>query len=90
MDLSDEDNEEEDSDESEDDDDDKDNNGQPRPTRGVTGTAAKQERDKGYNLRVDPPRRSQKRYTPSAIKKAMSNKYKKVVNTVKKKFTKYM
>ncbi|XP_020996429.1 uncharacterized protein LOC110280159 [Arachis duranensis] len=37
---------------------------------------------KGYNLRIDPPRRSANRYTPSVFKKA-AKKCKKLVNDVK-------
>ncbi|RYR62980.1 hypothetical protein Ahy_A04g020757 [Arachis hypogaea] len=40
------------------------------------------DKDKGYNLRIDPPRRSANRYTPSVFKKA-AKKSKNLVNDVK-------
>ncbi|XP_072087423.1 protein MAIN-LIKE 1-like [Arachis hypogaea] len=41
-----------------------------------------EETEKSYNLRIDPPRRSANRYTPSVFKKA-AKKCKKLVNDVK-------
>ncbi|KAL4337416.1 hypothetical protein AHAS_Ahas12G0108000 [Arachis hypogaea] len=48
-----------------------------RNDRGDTCTPG--ETGKGYNIRIDPPRRSASRYTPSMIKKA-AKKCKNIVN----------
>ncbi|QHO27858.1 uncharacterized protein DS421_7g211610 [Arachis hypogaea] len=73
----------EDDDEDEEDGEDEDDGGDglddgSAPTAGTpTG-----EKEKGYNLRADPPRRSANRYTPSAFKK-VAKKCKKLVKDVK-------
>ncbi|QHO28704.1 uncharacterized protein DS421_7g219010 [Arachis hypogaea] len=58
-----------DEDEDEDDDEDKDEDydDDPEPSIGMAAS----EKGKGYNLRVDPPRRSATRYTPSAFNRVI-------------------
>ncbi|QHO00830.1 Serine/threonine protein phosphatase 7 long form isogeny [Arachis hypogaea] len=72
-----EDEDDEDEDMDEEDDEDVDQDEESRNASGDTCTPG--ETGKGYNLRIDPPRRSASRYTPSVIKKA-AKKCKNIVN----------
>ncbi|QHO18688.1 uncharacterized protein DS421_11g322650 [Arachis hypogaea] len=72
-----EDDEDEDEDMEEEDDEDMDQDEESRNDRGDTCTPG--ETGKGYNLKIDPPRHSASRYTPSVIKKA-AKKCKNIVN----------
>ncbi|QHN97477.1 uncharacterized protein DS421_18g627700 [Arachis hypogaea] len=71
------DDEEDDEDEDEDMEEEDEEDEESRNDRGDTCTPG--ETGKGYNLRIDPPRRSASRYTPSVIKKA-AKKCKNIVN----------
>ncbi|QHO10828.1 uncharacterized protein DS421_15g492950 [Arachis hypogaea] len=71
-----------DEDEDEDDEDEIEESDEDEECRNDGDARAKVDADIGYNLRIDPPRRSASRYTPSVFKKA-AKKCKSLVDDVK-------
>ncbi|XP_057741780.1 uncharacterized protein LOC130960405 [Arachis stenosperma] len=68
--------------EDDDDDDEIEDFDEDEESRNDGGSQTPDDKGKGYNLRIDPPRRSANRYTPSVLKKA-AKKCKNIVTHVK-------